>query len=295
MSLFDLLVDSALQGQPGLAPLRPVVEKELLHQDILRELSEAGLLQRLTFIGGTCLRLCYGSQRLSEDLDFTGGSDFDRETLGELSAVLVTRLQQKYGLQVSVDQPVRESGNVDTWRVKLQTRPDRRDLPAQRINIDICAVPSYQVQPMMLRNHYGVDMGASGLIISAQSRAEILADKLVALALRPNRIKNRDLWDIVWLHQQGTELPLALIPLKLRDHHCALADYSALLQERQASLAADPAIHAAFKQEMRRFVAVGDGHNMGAGAPANIVETENYWQFLCYLMGEHARRITEAL
>jgi hypothetical protein len=54
MSLFDLLVDSALQGQPGLAPLRPVVEKELLHQDILRELSEAGLLQRLTFIGGTC-------------------------------------------------------------------------------------------------------------------------------------------------------------------------------------------------------------------------------------------------
>ena len=148
---------------------------------------------------------------------------------------------------------------------------------------------------MMLRNHYGVDMGASGLIINAQSRAEILADKLVAFALRPNRIKNRDLWDIVWLHQQGTELPLALIPLKLRDHHCALADYSALLQERQASLAADPAIHAAFKQEMRRFVAVGGGQNMGAGSPANIVATENYWQVLCYLMGEHARRITEAL
>lgn len=295
MSLFDLLVDSVLQGRPGLAPLRSVVEKELLHQDILRELSEAGLLQRLTFIGGTCLRLCHGSQRLSEDLDFTGGSDFDRETLGDLSTVLVTRLQQKYGLQVSVDPPVRESGNVDTWRVKLQTRPDRRDLPAQRINIDICAVPSYQVQPMMLRNHYGVDMGASGLIINAQSRAEILADKLVAFALRPNRIKNRDLWDIVWLHQQGAELPLALIPLKLRDHHCAPAVYSALLQERQASLAADPAIHAAFKQEMRRFVAVGDGQNMGAGSPANIVETENYWQFLCYLMGEHTRRITEAL
>ncbi len=43
MSLFDLLVDSALQGQPGLAPLRPVVEKELLHQDILRELGRVSM------------------------------------------------------------------------------------------------------------------------------------------------------------------------------------------------------------------------------------------------------------
>lgn len=289
MSLFDQLVDSALQGQPGLVTLRPVVEKELLHQDILRELSEAGLLQGLTFIGGTCLRLCYGSQRLSEDLDFTGGGDFDRITLAELSTVLVTRLEQKYGLQVSVDEPVKEGGNVDTWRLKLQTRPERRDLPAQRINIDICAVPSYQAQPMMLRNHYGVDMGASGLIISAQSRAEILADKLVAFALRPNRIKNRDLWDIVWLHQQGTTLPLALIPLKLRDHHCTSANYRTLLLERQAALAAVPAVRAAFTQEMRRFLAVG------AGLPANSVETENYWQFLCYLMEEHVRTITAAL
>ena len=58
---------------------------------------------------------------------------------------------------------------------------------------------------MMLRNHYGVEMGTSGLILQAQSREEILADKIVALALRPNRIKNRDLWDIVWLKQQGIE------------------------------------------------------------------------------------------
>jgi hypothetical protein len=78
MTLFDRLVDEALRAQTGLAPLRPVVEKELLHHDILRELAEAGLLHRLTFTGGTCLRACYGSHRLSEDLDFTGGADFDR-------------------------------------------------------------------------------------------------------------------------------------------------------------------------------------------------------------------------
>ncbi len=81
MNLFDQLVDQAVRTRSDLAPLRPAVEKELLHHDILREMSEAGLLSHLVFIGGTCLRACYGSQRLSEDLDFTGGVGFSRENL----------------------------------------------------------------------------------------------------------------------------------------------------------------------------------------------------------------------
>ena len=40
-----------------------------------------------------------------------------------------------------------------------------------------------------------------GLILQAESREEILADKIVALALRPNKLKNRELWDIGWLKQ----------------------------------------------------------------------------------------------
>jgi predicted nucleotidyltransferase component of viral defense system len=65
MSLFDQLVDDALNGQQALAPLRVVVEKELLHHDIMLALSSAGMLAQLTFIGGTCLRACYGSNRLA--------------------------------------------------------------------------------------------------------------------------------------------------------------------------------------------------------------------------------------
>ena len=62
MSLFEQLVNEAIRNQNGLAPLQVVAEKELLHHDILREMSSAGLLARLTFIGGTCLRACYGSR-----------------------------------------------------------------------------------------------------------------------------------------------------------------------------------------------------------------------------------------
>jgi predicted nucleotidyltransferase component of viral defense system len=73
MNLFDKIVDQALNNSPELSPLRIVVEKEISHHDILRVMSEGGLLKNLTFTGGTCLRNCYGSQRLSEDLDYVPG------------------------------------------------------------------------------------------------------------------------------------------------------------------------------------------------------------------------------
>jgi hypothetical protein len=54
---------------PGFSHMRPVVEKELLHYDLLFILDKENLLDNLTFQGGTSLRLCYGAPRLSEDLD----------------------------------------------------------------------------------------------------------------------------------------------------------------------------------------------------------------------------------
>ncbi len=287
MSLFDRLVAQALKSQSELASLQAVVEKELLHHDILREMSAAGLLSGLTFIGGTCLRVCYGASRLSEDLDFTGGQNFSREMLGDLAGVLVDRLQAKYGLTVGVSAPMRETGNVDTWKLKVDTRPEQKDSPAQRINIDICAIPSYDRRPMMLRNHYGVEMGTSGLIIQAQSREEILADKLVALALRSNRIKNRDLWDIAWLKQQGIEPPLALIPKKIADHRRGPAEFAALLRARKTQLQTEPEVRDAFVREMRRF--------LPSKMVTETVNNEGFWAYLTDLAGSECDRVLASL
>ncbi|MHC8390113.1 nucleotidyl transferase AbiEii/AbiGii toxin family protein [Pseudomonas sp. MDT2-39-1] len=272
MSLFDELVDEALKNKQDLAPLRVVVEKELLHHDIMLALSSAGMLAKLTFIGGTCLRACYGSNRLSEDLYFTGGADFNRESLTALAHVLVSTLKTKYGLEVEVGEPVREEGNVDTWKLKVQTRPGRKDLPAQRINIDVCSIPSYQPQPMLLLNPYGVDMGTSGLILQAETREEIYADKIVAFALRPNRIKNRDLWDMVWLRQQGVTPQLNLIGKKLSDHHCEQDEFLTLFKERSELLDADPKVVLEFRKEMSRF--------LPGELAAQTVNEPAFWTFL---------------
>lgn len=281
MSLFDQLVDQALESRADLSVLRPVVEKELLHHDILREMSEAGLLAGLTFIGGTCLRACYSSPRLSEDLDFTGGAGFRRDDLAELGEVLTGRLQTRYGLPVRVSAPVKATGRVSTWKLTIETRPGRRHLPAQRIHLDICAIPSHQTRPTMLRNLYGIDLGTSGLILQAESREEILADKIIALAFRENRVKNRDLWDIVWLVQQGIELPATLIGSKIEDHQRTAGEFRELAQTRLTALTSDPSMRADFIEEMRRF--------LPATLARSTVENPAYWEVVTSTISDQVR------
>jgi predicted nucleotidyltransferase component of viral defense system len=285
--LFDQLVDQALKNRAELSPLQGVVEKELLHHDIMREMSTAGLLRDLTFIGGTCLRACYGSNRLSEDLDFTGGRDFNREQLSDLGATLVASLRSKYGLAVEVSEPSRDTGDVDTWKFKVVTRPSQKELPAQRINIDICAVPSYDRRPMILRNPYGVDMGTAGLIIQAQSREEILADKMVAFALRPNRLKNRDLWDIAWLKQQNIQAPLELIPRKVADHRRDLAEFLKVLAKRSKALTGDPGLRTDFIREMQRF--------LPPKVVTDTIEQAPFWDYLTQLLAAECDAVINAL
>ena len=65
---FDTLVENVIKQRSSLAVMRPVVEKEILHYDIFKALSGEGLLDALTFQGGTSLRLCRGANRFSEDL-----------------------------------------------------------------------------------------------------------------------------------------------------------------------------------------------------------------------------------
>lgn len=283
MTLFDKLCQEALQNMPELASLRLVVEKELLHHDILNVLSSNNLLKNLTFIGGTCLRMCYGGIRLSEDLDFTGGQSFTKESLSDMGNIISEKLMEKYGLHVSVSEPQKETNNVDTWKIKIETRPTQKNFPAQRINIDICAIPSYEKRPMMLLNPYGINMGTSGLILQAQSQEEIYTDKLIAFALRPNRIKHRDLWDIIWLHQKNIKPNLNILSNKLHDRSIEKNKFLDSYRKRLLQLETDLTIESDFKKEMNRFL------------PANIMNTtitqQGSWDFLKWLMNHFVDQI----
>ena len=287
MSLLKKIMDQVIENKPELASLKIVVEKELLHHDVLRLMRDNNLMEGLTFIGGTCLRACYGSSRLSEDLDFTGGANFSRQQLSNLAKILIENLQDKYNLQVTISEPVKEAGNVDTWKIKIETRPGSKSFPTQRINIDICSVVSYEQQSMKLLNFYDIDMGTSGLVVQAQSRQEIYTDKLLAFAFRPNRIKHRDLWDILWLHGKNIQPNLSLISLKLQDRNLTQQQFLQAFDERIALLQNDQTLMHEFYQEMSRF--------LSQDQIRSVMQNNGTWQAIVHLMQDLQHQIHQML
>lgn len=284
MSLLDRVVESALNSRDELAVLRPVVEKEILHHDILRIMSRAGYLSALVFMGGTCLRDCHGSPRLSEDLDFAGGRTFDHNVLRDLGQTVAHDLRTKYGLPVEVRDPVREEGDTVTWKVRMTTRPEQPHLPAQRIHIDVCALASHDPRPATIRNHYGVEMGTAGLILRAESRSEIFADKLIALALRRSRVKHRDVWDLMWLLRQGVAMDVELVRAKLADRGVTVSGFIVALQDRVHGLAG---AYADYQFELQRFL---------PSTEATMITTEPlYWDYVTNVLSDLADRCASGL
>src|SRR3954470_13642303 len=66
-------IDAFIQRRGIEADMDQNLIKEAIHLHLLSALSEAGVLQHVVFQGGTALRLCYGGERYSEDLDFGCG------------------------------------------------------------------------------------------------------------------------------------------------------------------------------------------------------------------------------
>lgn len=256
---FHQLVDRITLDR-GNSGLRPVIEKELLHYEILFALEREGLLESLVFQGGTSLRLCYGSSRFSEDLDFSGGPGFSAARLNDIAAVLQHRISSQFGFRLDVKHPkdpvsVSAGVRVATWRISIETRPERRDLPAQRIKLDIDNSPSYTNELRPLRSNYDLlPDGYGDVLLNVQTMEEILANKLVAfpssVATR-DRPRFRDIWDMQWLRQRNVTLRPDLVRLKIEDH--AIADYDARLSaaiERSERIVHSPE----FRAEMLRFL-----------------------------------------
>ncbi|MBM7074530.1 nucleotidyl transferase AbiEii/AbiGii toxin family protein [Shewanella sp. 202IG2-18] len=266
-------ISQVLANKPELAGVVPVIEKELLHHDIMRVLLEQGALQKLIFTGGTSLRLCYNSSRLSEDLDFNAGLDFKPEQFDGLEFEIQQFLTRKYEVDVFVNKPSEASqGNTSSWKISIERESGRPDIPRQKMHIDVCAIPSFGVQKRPLINHYGIDVPTQGYLVPVQSLEEIMADKFVALAYRSRRIKPRDIWDIVWLKQQGINSFHELTLQKLTAREKSVDDFKSRLETQVQRLTSDSEVKADFNQEMSRFIP--------AQIKARTLENPDYWPYL---------------
>ncbi|CCK78966.1 nucleotidyl transferase AbiEii/AbiGii toxin family protein [Desulfobacula toluolica] len=252
------LVEQAMK-MDGQTHMRPVIEKELLHYDILFVLDKEKLLDKLTFQGGTSLRLCYGAVRFSEDLDFVGGRSFATGHLTEMKSCIEHYIGLKYGLDVMVKEPKEMAQEpqcrdiqVDKWQIIVITEPDRRHLPRQKIKIEVANIPAYSKVPRSLQQNYEfLPDGYADTLVMVESLEEIMADKLISLVNCQTYIRHRDIWDLRWLRQQGVKINVEFIKAKLLDYK--VVDYFKKLEEMRLGL--PEIVHGkAFRDQMSRFI-----------------------------------------
>ena len=99
-------VGKIVGSAPALAQLGPVIEKELIHYDIFYVLQSKTLMPpEMAFVGGTCLRLCYGSNRYSEDIDFHAGVNFQAKDFERIRSELESYISGRYEFETEVRSP----------------------------------------------------------------------------------------------------------------------------------------------------------------------------------------------
>jgi len=262
-----------VQMNPDWASITPVIEKEILHHDIFSVMVESGVMDRLTFIGETSLRLCYNSSRLSEDLDFNAGYDFNPASFAGLEVEIQEFLEAKYEMDVRVNHPSQlKQGDTVSWTVSIERVPSRPDIERQKIHIDVCAIPSFDIERRPLLNHYQLDVPTSGLLVPVQSLKEALVDKVVAFAYRARRIKPRDVWDLIWIQSRGIELSQQILENKLRARGLDRDDFKQCLVAQCKQLVLGDQVRLDFQAEMSRFI------------PRHIqertIDTPEYWPYI---------------
>jgi len=263
---FEKLVDQAMSN-PALSAMRPVVEKELLHYEILQALDREGLLKDLVFQGGTALRLCRGSDRFSEDLDFAGGVDFTADKMGRIKDCVENRIGDRFGLMVTVNAKLAKAGanlvKVDKWWISIETSPENPAMPRQKIKLEIANIPARTRELVPLQANYDSVRAMPTVLIITESLDEIMADKILAFptSLRDNqgraakpdsgKIRHRDIWDLAWLSARGAKLDPKLVAAKISDY--GVDGYEGMLVEaieRLPSIVNSPE----FKAQMTRFI-----------------------------------------
>lgn len=233
---------------------QPVVLKEMLHYEILSALSDSDLGERLIFQGGTALRACYAGTRLSEDLDFVCGHGSPEPlVIDKLAEILRESMVQRYGLSFdAVTGPNAVLGDgvgVKRWTFKIRVPWETK---TQNINLEVCNVPALDAVPKILRSPYPSQQALQGIVLNVESREEIYADKLVALALRQH-LKARDLWDLCFLSEAGVKPNYEWVAQKVAHYGRTDEEFFAGMDAAVSRITAEDA-PTRFAGEMARFL-----------------------------------------
>lgn len=204
------------------------VIKEVMQEITLCALSKAGFFDVAAFYGGTALRIFYGLDRFSEDLDFslmTKNKDFDLSTYLPTLKVIV----QSFGLNVDVeikhktlDSAIQSAflkgDTIEQFLLfypnDLVTGINKNEKVKIKFEIDTmpASLATYETKYRLLPMPYSIRL---------YDEASLFSGKIHAVICRSwkSRVKGRDLYDYVFYLTRNTKFNLEHLREKLIESH----------------------------------------------------------------------------
>jgi hypothetical protein len=219
----DLVKLRVKQQNAGSVEQEKLVLREIIQEIALLGLWRAKFFEHAAFYGGTALRILYGLDRFSEDLDFTllrKKSDFDIQPYAKAIALELEAFDFEAKVEKkskSIDTPVESAfikadSHISFLVAASKFKPQKGSLIKVKIEIDTDAVPGFASEA----KHFFWPQPFSVLTCDLPS---LMAGKLHATFCRGLRknIKGRDWYDLLWYVGQGIKPNWVYLEAKLRD------------------------------------------------------------------------------
>ncbi len=180
--MLDLIEIRKLSATIGISALNIV--RENLEMEILESLSKSDLSHRIIFYGGTSIRLVYGGQRFSEDLDFIFEKQ-NKNDYKELEQALLSVSKANEGVLL---EEVHDKRNTLFGLVHISNPLLKHSI---RIKIEISKKQHKQkAEYLMLRSPCSI----LNPIIKTTSLNDLIQNKLLAIKMRNEPRDWFDLW-----------------------------------------------------------------------------------------------------
>src|SRR6266436_5115217 len=203
-------------AQSGLRDMM-IAEKEVVLTFLLQLLSERGILDRLAFKGGTCLRKMFiGSQgRFSTDLDFTGLEEHDHQDV--ILTMMGAFEQEFHGIRFRIPDNYYETMDGLSWGVNPTYAHEWNGAGESEIKLQISRRETPTLAPerkTQCQQSYFELLPFAPAEINCLALPEILAEKIRACY---QHNKARDIYDLGIYATRPLDQPLIrrLVVLKL--------------------------------------------------------------------------------
>jgi len=200
--------------------------REIMQEVALAGLQRTGFFENAAFYGGTALRIFYGLNRFSEDLDFSLLAMDPDFSLEPYFAGILTEFEA-LGMQVSIKEKKKiPRTNIDSAFLKSETV--WKELVLENIipQVGVMAPPSLKIKlevdrkpPLGFNTEEKLLLRPFSFYVKCFTLPDLFAGKMHALLFRnwKQRVKGRDWYDLEWYIKKGVPVHLHHFLLRAQD------------------------------------------------------------------------------